>query len=595
MKRNIPLSFTCVMLLFLLAASGVLGQAPNQPVVDWLRKQAIRLNTAEARHGFADMKPLKRVIANARIVSLGEATHGTREFFQLKHRMLEFLATEMGFTIFSIEANMPEAYRLNEFVLTGKGDPAQLLKGMYFWTWNTEEVLDMIRWMRDFNKSGKGRVEFTGFDMQTPDVAMSIAGDFIKKYEPGYFDTVRRAWDDARIAAKTRQTGASFGLAAAAFPVAAAAGKQIRFSGYIRTEGITRGYAGLWWRNDGASGMLKLDNMSDRGPRGTTPWTQYAISMPVPADVKNIVFGVLHPGDGTAWFDSLQVEIDGVPYTNPERFDFDFESETFKGLSPAMGSNYRIELDKEVAYSGKQSLRSTYTGGAEASPPPRQADPRQALSSCTEVVTHIEAAREAWRKAGAAEKEIDWAIQNARIVLQSAQMNLGAQTRDQSMAENVKWILDHTPGAKMVIWAHNGHVAYGGYSYQSMGKFLRQIYGNQMIVFGFAFNQGSFQAVEANKGLRDFTVPPAPAGSLDAMLAAAGLPILAIDLRKAPAKGPVREWLNAPHQTRSIGAVFSDTNAASYLMDQNILESVDALLFFEKTTAARKNPPLPAK
>ena len=102
------------------------------------------------------MRPLQKLIGNARIVSLGEATHGTREFFQLKHRMLEFLATEMGFTIFSIEANMPEAYRLNDYVLNGTGDPAQLLRGMYFWTWNTEEVLEMIRWMREFNKSGQG-------------------------------------------------------------------------------------------------------------------------------------------------------------------------------------------------------------------------------------------------------------------------------------------------------------------------------------------------------------------------------------------------------------------------------------------------------
>lgn len=594
MKRNIALGAACVVLLSLLASSGVLGQAPNQPVIDWLRKQAIRLTTPEARHGFAEMRPLKKVIGNARIVSLGEATHGTREFFQLKHRMLEFLATEMGFTIFSIEANMPEAYRLNDFVLTGKGDPAQLLKGMYFWTWNTEEVLDMILWMRDFNKSGKGRIEFTGFDMQTPDVAMSIAGDFIKKHEPDYSDAVQRAWDDVRIATKARQAGANFGLAAAAFPVAAAAGKQIRYSGYIRTQGITRGYAGLWWRIDGAEGMLKLDNMSDRGPRGTTLWTHYAISMPVPADVKNIVFGVLHPGDGTAWFDSLQVEIDGVLYTNPERFDFDFESETLKGLS-ASGNGYRIGLDKEVAQSGKQSLRSEYVGGVEPSVPQKQVDPRQASSSCAEVVTHIEAAREAWRKAGATDKEIDWAIQNARIALQWTQMNLGIQTRDQSMAENVKWILDHSPGAKMVLWAHNGHVAYGGYSYQSMGKFLRQTYGNQMVIFGFAFNQGSFQAMEMSKGLRDFTVPPAPAGSLDATLAATGIPILGIDLRKAPAKGPVAEWLKASHQTRSIGAAFSEASASSYLMDQKVLESVDALLFVEKTTAARKNPPIPVK
>ena len=96
----------------------------NQPVGDWIRAHAIRLTTPEAGHGFADLQPLKPVIGNARIVSLGEATHGTREFFQLKHRMLEFLATEMGFTIFSIEANMPEAYRLNDYVLNGTGDPA---------------------------------------------------------------------------------------------------------------------------------------------------------------------------------------------------------------------------------------------------------------------------------------------------------------------------------------------------------------------------------------------------------------------------------------------------------------------------------------
>jgi erythromycin esterase-like protein len=160
--------------------------AAQDPVHDWIVKSAVRLDTPEARHGFADMAGIKKIVGNARVVSLGEATHGTREFFQLKHRMLEYLATEMGFTIFSIEANMPEAYQLNDYVLKGEGDPAQLLKGMYFWTWNTEEVLDMIKWMREFNQSGKGRVEFTGFDMQTPTVAAEIAAKFLKARDEAY-------------------------------------------------------------------------------------------------------------------------------------------------------------------------------------------------------------------------------------------------------------------------------------------------------------------------------------------------------------------------------------------------------------------------
>jgi erythromycin esterase-like protein len=89
-------------LLMLLAA-----QSPSP--VAWMKANAVPLTTVVAGNGFADMRPLAKLIGNARIVALGEATHGSREFFQLKHRMLEFLATEMGFTIFSIEANMPEA------------------------------------------------------------------------------------------------------------------------------------------------------------------------------------------------------------------------------------------------------------------------------------------------------------------------------------------------------------------------------------------------------------------------------------------------------------------------------------------------------
>ena len=57
--------------------------------VDWIRASAIPLATVEAGNGFSDLEPLRRIIGDARIVSLGEATHGTREFFQLKHRRSE--------------------------------------------------------------------------------------------------------------------------------------------------------------------------------------------------------------------------------------------------------------------------------------------------------------------------------------------------------------------------------------------------------------------------------------------------------------------------------------------------------------------------
>ena len=157
--------------------------------------------------------------------------------------------------------------------------------------------------------------------------------------------------------------------------------------------------------------------------------------------------------------------------------------------------------------------------------------------------------------------------------------------RDQSMADNVKWILDHNPKAKIVLWAHNGHVATGGFSYKTMGSALRRMYGKEMVVFGFAFNQGSFQAMaQGGGGLKNFTVPPAKAETLDGTLASAGIPLFALDLRSAPA------WFDQPRGSRQIGAVYPEGEPYAFVANIVPKQAFDALLFVDTTTAARKNP-----
>ena len=160
--------------------------APNPPaaVAEWIRSAAIPLATAEPRHGLADLAPLRAVIGDARIVSLGEATHGTREFFTLKHRLLEFCVAELGFTMFCIEASFPESLAVNAYVLDGTGDPAEALANMRFWTWNTAEVLDLIEWMRWWNVHHDRKVKFYGFDMQYPTVAALGLIDYLDRVAP---------------------------------------------------------------------------------------------------------------------------------------------------------------------------------------------------------------------------------------------------------------------------------------------------------------------------------------------------------------------------------------------------------------------------
>jgi len=564
------------------------GNAEEQPAVQWVRVNAIPLKTVQAGNGFADMEPLDKVIGDARIVALGEATHGTREFFQLKHRMVEYLAARKGFTIFSIEANMPEAYRLNKFVLNGEGDPKLLLKGMYFWTWNTEEVLDMILWMREFNKSGKGHIEFTGFDMQMPAVPIETVRDFLLARDPAYYRDAVEALYKQVPDVVTESAQARFAVATANLPGSVVAGKRVTIAGYMRSEDIVDGYAGLWMRADGPHGSLGFENLKDKSITGTTPWRRYEISLDVPAAATALAFGATQSGGGTAWLDAMEVKIDGQPYRDPA-IDLDFESSTPRGFYTG-GEGFEVALDKGVAQSGAQSLRlRRLTRVAVPSVAPVLAS--SLLGKCGDVVKYLEQNRDRFVQAGSSQSDVDWAIQNARLVLQSVELKAGNRTRDESMADNVDWIAKHNPGAKIVLWAHNGHISHTGFSgTRSMGSYLRERYGNQVVNFGFAFNEGSFRAVEPGKSLHEFTVPPAPEGTLDHALAATGIPLFAIDLRGVPEGSPAAKWFAEAHKSRSIGAAFSDSLQPVLWSPGPARSDFDVLLFVEKTSAARGNP-----
>lgn len=139
---------------------------PSRREIAWLKQYVYPFDTIDpAAASEKDLQVLDALIGDASVVALGECTHGSREVFQMKHRIMKYLAENEGFDIFSIEANLPESYRLNDYILRGEGDPAELIRGMYFWTWATEEVRDMVEWMKLYHDGG-GKIQFTGFDMQ---------------------------------------------------------------------------------------------------------------------------------------------------------------------------------------------------------------------------------------------------------------------------------------------------------------------------------------------------------------------------------------------------------------------------------------------
>ena len=160
----------------------------------WLDTNAHPFEGAHLSLPHDDLEFLRDLVGDARVVALGENTHGARDFFEMKARILRFLVEEMGFDTFAIEATWPEGLRLDRYVRTGEGDPARLLAGLYFWTWNTEAVLEMIEWMRDHNEAG-GDVGFHGVDMQSPGMALHLVREYIGLVAPDRLDFVTAELD----------------------------------------------------------------------------------------------------------------------------------------------------------------------------------------------------------------------------------------------------------------------------------------------------------------------------------------------------------------------------------------------------------------
>lgn len=152
----------------------------------WLAANAHPLSRVEAGGDNADLAPLVGILRGVRVVALGEATHGSREFEQVKHRILEFLVQRAGFTHFGLETSADAARSINEYVMSGRGDRAALLANQAFWNWDTEEIASTIDWMRHYNSSvpEAKKIRFFGFDFQINPTAQSRIGGYIRRVAP---------------------------------------------------------------------------------------------------------------------------------------------------------------------------------------------------------------------------------------------------------------------------------------------------------------------------------------------------------------------------------------------------------------------------
>ncbi|MEU3619924.1 erythromycin esterase family protein [Streptomyces sp. NPDC006872] len=126
----------------------------DEPIVAAVQRAARPLHSTEPRDGLEDLGPVGAMVGRARVVGLGEATHGSHEFVTMKHRVFRYLVEKKGFRTVALEAPWSTGRRLDAYLVHGHGDPRRIMSEdlqYAYELWNSAEYLDLVEWMRAYN------------------------------------------------------------------------------------------------------------------------------------------------------------------------------------------------------------------------------------------------------------------------------------------------------------------------------------------------------------------------------------------------------------------------------------------------------------
>ncbi len=171
------------------------NQRPNVPRRTAKPAQNLPVQLREAAEPFssienADLRPLMERIGDARLVLIGEASHGTSEFYRIRAEITKALIQQKNFDFVAIEADWPDAYRIHDFVThKERSEPHDWEAFSRFptWMWRNQEVLDFIHWLRDFNlqhrRRGRG-VGFYGLDLYSLFTSVDCVLNYLDRVDP---------------------------------------------------------------------------------------------------------------------------------------------------------------------------------------------------------------------------------------------------------------------------------------------------------------------------------------------------------------------------------------------------------------------------
>ncbi|MFJ3220179.1 erythromycin esterase family protein [Kitasatospora sp. NPDC086801] len=172
------------------ASAAPAADGQRSTVVRALERAAHPLRSTEPGGRTGDLRALGAMVGDAKVVGLGEATHGSHEFFAMKERVFRYLVEEKGFTTFALEMSWSAGLKIDGYLQGGGGgDARQIVKDALGQSpWEREEFVSLISWMREYNRQHPQRpVHFLGDDVGAPrlgDEVFARVDAYLRKADP---------------------------------------------------------------------------------------------------------------------------------------------------------------------------------------------------------------------------------------------------------------------------------------------------------------------------------------------------------------------------------------------------------------------------
>jgi protein-L-isoaspartate(D-aspartate) O-methyltransferase len=138
-----------------------------------------------------DVAPIVERVSNCRLALVGEATHGTSEFYRIRAELTKELILKGGFRFVAVEADWPDAARIDQYVRginsSERRQPWEAFSRFPTWMWRNREVLDFIEWLREYNHSiadPERRVGFYGLDLYSMFTSIRAVLDYLDRVDP---------------------------------------------------------------------------------------------------------------------------------------------------------------------------------------------------------------------------------------------------------------------------------------------------------------------------------------------------------------------------------------------------------------------------